>query len=293
MALADGEIAIGHADRLTRVEVEMQPKALASCRSEIPERGLFGANTDREFEPAPIEFLERWIGSHAAVRTDIDADDVGAYFPELAELEPDAVPTLLRLSESGQPGADTGDKKHGLVGHKSWVEIGSIVYNDAGRKAKAKDCEHAVDGVVVHGGPVRVLRACAKKGCPVHRPKAKPAPAGEAKATGEQKRPTWEVKNEKREVERKAWEAELPEVAQAFAEHVKGLKLTPEMLGRLVRTDDIVKHLDGWELTTETMGEALAFEGVQVWNREVFKDTSAAFGFKMPRKPKAKKGDAA
>ena len=34
-ALADGDIAIGHADRLTRVEVEMQPKALASCRSEI------------------------------------------------------------------------------------------------------------------------------------------------------------------------------------------------------------------------------------------------------------------
>ena len=124
-ALADGEIAIGHADRLTRVEVEMQPKALASCRSEIPERGLFGANTDREFEPAPIEYLESWIGSHAAVRTDIDADDVGAYFPELAEMEPDAVPTLLRLSESGQPGADTGDKKHGLVGAKSWVEIGS------------------------------------------------------------------------------------------------------------------------------------------------------------------------
>ena len=71
------------------------------------------------------------------------------------------------------------------------------------------------------------------------------------------------------------------------------MKLTPEMLGRLVRTDDIVKHLDGWELTTETMGEAVAFEGVKVWNREVFKDTSAAFGFKMPRKPKVKKGDAA
>ena len=35
-ALADGDIAIGHADRLTRVEVEMQPKALASCRREIP-----------------------------------------------------------------------------------------------------------------------------------------------------------------------------------------------------------------------------------------------------------------
>ena len=287
-ALADGEIAIGHADRLTRVEVEMQPKALASCRSEIPERGLFGANTDREFEPAPIEFLESWIGSHAAVRTDIDADDVGAYFPELAEMEPDAVPTLLRLSESGQPGADTGDKKHGLVGAKSWVEIGSIVYSNAGRKAKAKDCDNAVDGVVVHGGPVRLARVCAKKGCPVHRPKAEPAPAGEAKATGKQARPTWEVENEKREVERKAWEAELPAVARAFAEHVKGLKLTPELLGPLVRTDDVTKHLDGWELTVETMGEAVAFECVHVCNREGFKDTAAAFGFKMPRKPKVK-----
>ena len=52
-ALADGDIAIGHADRLTRVEVEMQPKALASCRSEIPERGLFGATADPESSNRP------------------------------------------------------------------------------------------------------------------------------------------------------------------------------------------------------------------------------------------------
>ena len=198
----------------------------------------------------------------------------------------------------GSRGPTSATRSTGSSARKSWVEIGATITGwdtKTGKawKRKAKDCEHAVDGVVVHGGPVRVLRACAKKGCPVHRPKAKPAPAGEAKATGEQKRPQYEIDNERREVERKAWEAELPEVAQAFAEHVKGLKLTPEMLGRLVRTDDIVKHLDGWELTTETMGEAVAFEGVQVWNRDQFKDTSAAFGFKMPRKPKAKKGDAA
>ena len=153
-----------------------------------------------------------------------------------------------------------------------------------------KDCDNAVDGVVVHGGPVRLARVCAKKGCPVHRP---PAPkrqegdtnVGEGTARG---KPTWEVENEKREVERKAWEAELPAVARAFAEHVKGLKLTPELLVGRFRTNDVAKHLDGWELTGETMGEAVAFDAVHVWSREQFKDTSAAFGFKMPRKPKVK-----
>ena len=77
-------------------------------------------------------------------------------------------------------------------------------------------------------------------------------------------------------------------LVQAFAAHVKGLELTPELLGSILRTTDVKEHLDGWELTAETMGEAVALDRLQIWTRDAFKVTAAEFGFKMPRKPKAK-----
>ena len=208
-------------------------------------------------------------------------------------MEPDAVPTLLRLSESGHPGADLDDKKHGLVGAMSWVEIGTTPYNGK----KVKDCDNAVDGVVVHGGPVRLARVCAKKGCPVHRP---PAPqkqkgetaAGEGKAPGKQQ---WEIDAEKRTADAEAWRAELPPLLAAFAEHVKDEPFTAEILTELIgewSLDRIAEQIEGWTLTADNMGQASVLRMVVDYDRTTFSKVAKAYGFKMPRKPKSKKADA-
>ena len=296
-ALVKGEIVIGHADRLTRLPLDRQLVALESCRSRKREQGLFG-RPKREWEPAPIDELENWIECHARVSLH-DPEDARHYFPQLSDQEPEAVPTLLRLSGSSQPGADLDEKKHGLVGAKSWVEIGSTIYDYSSgkeRKRKVKTCDHAVDGVVVHGGPVRLVRVCAKKGCPVHRPPAPKkqkgaGPPGEGMARG---RPQWEIDGERRAAERAAWKAEAAELLPRFAAHVADVPFTVDMLRELLgewTLEKIASGIEGWELTEATMGQAAIMRAAvcNCHDRADFASLAKSYGFKMPRKPRAKK----
>ena len=307
-ALAAGEISIGHADRLTRVPLDRQPAALGECRTKtVP--GLFGGAA--RMVPAPLWHLEEWIRRHARISF-TEPEDTRHYFPFLVEdREPEAVPTLLRLSESSQPGADLDEKKHGLVGRLSWVEIGSTHFDDARKKRKVKDCEHSAEGVVVHGGPVRVLRVCAKKGCPVHR---RPAPKRQEGADppgeggprkrqegadppgegGPRERSKWEIDADRAAAERKAWEAEAPDLLARFGAHVAETPFTADLLRELLGewgVERIASGLgEGWELTEATMGQAAIMRhALNCHTRADFAALAKTHGFRMPRKPRAKK----
>ena len=225
-AFYDGTITIAHAVRLARLTPEQQGSALAVCFVE----DLFHRDTDRR-EPAPVHTLDRWIASH--VREQVKAEDTAHYYPELfaaVEALQEEAPgaKLLELSESYHVNQDLGTKKHGAIGRGRWLAI------DGPRDR----CAHVQRGVVVHGGPMRILEVCASKGCPKHFPAPKMVPGSETDPNGvrqsaerreaEQKR--WEAERAAEQAREDAWKTLYPKLLAAFADHVKGLKVTPALL---------------------------------------------------------------
>lgn len=180
------ELTAAHAERLARLTPDQQTDAL----KEACFYPLFGAATPSQRDVTggddlgpgrrdvmPVSKLDEWTAKHTRVA--LDSPDVPAYFPELAQAQQESVadgedvaaaPRMLELSESYQPSAALGTKKHGALGRGRWVEIGA---KDSYTRKVVKPCEHAERGVVVHGGAVRVLIVCATKGCPVHFPERK------------------------------------------------------------------------------------------------------------------------
>ena len=276
--LVKGAITLAHADHLVRIPEGAQKEALHVCTTST----VF----DDIEEPAPVGRLAEWIGKN--VKTELDPEIIEDYFPEIVEEavnDVEAVPTMLKLSASMQPGADMGDKKHGMIGAKSWIEIGGDV----------PPCEHDIEGVIVHGAPFRVVRVCAKKGCPVHRPPQEKAPAKEKKAKPPEH--DWKAEQEKREQEQREWDDERPSVVKAFIEHLKekGLKLDAALVRKTVNTEQIEEYFadafgPDWKFDADKdIPFVLACAYVSWWRRDAAKGGLKEFGFKMPPKPKAKK----
>ena len=202
------------------------------------------------------------------------------------------MPSLLKLSDSHHVNVDLDSRKHGLIGASRWVEVGRRI----GSSKPVKDCEHAQEGVVVHGGPVRVLRVCAKPKCPVHRP-AVPQAEKSKRATEPTK---WEKAAKAHEREREVWEAEQPAVVKAFAEYVADLPVSAELIRKTVSVDRTVdlltETLDGWTFTDERIGQVLAVVSLSMWSREEFRESARLFGFELParkRQPAKRKTRAA
>jgi len=171
------ELTAAHAERLARLAKDQQAAALKDACF-YP---LFGA-ADRSADDQgpgkrdvqPVSKLDEWIARHD--RLDVKSPDTPQYFPELASAltSGDGPSRLLELSESHMPGAQLGTKNHGALPHGRWVEIGSKSYT--GRVVKP--CANVERGIVVHGGPTRILEVCATKDCPVHRPASKKGTTG-------------------------------------------------------------------------------------------------------------------
>ena len=193
---------------------------------------------------------------------------------------------------------DLDRKDHGLIGAGKWVEIG--ISEDLGEDVPT--CEHARDGVVVHGSspgrrePVRLVTVCAKPRCPVHRPKAeKPAGGTETPGSGASQEAKWKREEEKRKAEADRWKLEQHEAAVAFLEHVKALPVTPDLVRMVAERG--VRYCgeilgEGYELTAENLGQALAADlvGSHDWTRRNYAKATEPFGFAMPpRAPVAKK----
>ncbi len=270
-AFAANRITAGHADRLTRVPVAKQEEALEKCFHPLFRSYMLDKDAE-QMEPAPVADLDEWIARH--VKEEIDDDAVTHVFPELAaqseaDHPEDVVPTLIQLSDSSTPGANLGTKKHGLVGRTSWTVIST-----------AKDrCDFVVQGVVVHGGRVRVLTVCAKRGCPKHRPpKPKPKAGGKTSA-----KPSYQVEQERRQREELAWRALEPKILAAFVEQVKTQKVTAALVEATIGYDCklIMKILKVKALTASNMGQAMAIKQVLgCWNQRQFIKAAKPFGFK-------------
>ena len=285
-ALTDRQITIDHADTMTRVPVEQQGAALNQCFHQLYE-GSYAAR-DSPFETAPVRRLKDWVEQNVVVS--LDPEVVEDYFPELiADDEvpaPAAVPTLLKLSDQYNPSPDTKDQ--GLIERARWIEIGDGYY------CSKEECDNVQEGVIVHGGRIRRLRCCATPGCPVHRP---PAPKAE-RPSGP--RHDYAAEERRRKDLEKRWNAEKASVFKAFAEHVADLELTDELVRRVMSLDAGERFLQkafgkDWESSADNIGQVLACNAVARagWSREEFARVTKEWGFKMPRRPPAKRKAAA
>lgn len=252
------EITAAHAVRLARLPTSQQKSALREC--------FHSMFDDRKGErkPAPVALLDRWIADHTAVDPS-QREDLQHYLPELAQqLEAETEPaTLLQLSASSMPGFYLGTKTHGLLGQGRWKEVKS-----------AKACAHVQRGVIVHGGPLRVLNVCAKKGCPKHWPIEK-----KAKATTKQSQPKYDYEAEraKDDAARKRFALMEPIVMSALAKTYADVALDDALLRRVVESFDREAESAilgaGLRIAVKHAGAILAFliDTPNFWNIEQLK----------------------
>ena len=131
------------------------------------------------------------------------------------------------------PGANLNDKKHGLVGAMRWVPVTS------------KPCSFARKGVIVHGGPLRVLDVCISKACVRHHPSTK-STAGGASGAKELARTEqlaserahqaalWKHESEMRKWSVGCFQAIAHEVVRLAVEHVPTDEAPAPAFGRLI-----------------------------------------------------------
>lgn len=269
-AFEENVITAAHAERLARLPTTLQKDALEECFVfDMFTRTADGEDDRRE--PAPLSRLDTWIAKH--FKTEPAAPDTPHYFPEFADDLDAEGETLLQLSESHTPGADLETQKHGVLGAARWDEI----------RTKKDECPHVRRGVVVHGGPMRIVRVCAQKGCTKHRPPQKRAvssssssastsPAAAAKhdqkAAAERRRR--ELEEARREtVQRRAMDEALDTVSEAEP-HVLRLAIADALRGdvdshEFSRRFGIKVHMwrvdlkDLKKLPDATLPKALAF----------------------------------
>jgi ParB/RepB/Spo0J family partition protein len=254
------EITAAHAVRLARLSDEQQSDALHHCF-----HSLFGEKKG-ERRPAPVVILDRWIEDHVAVDP-AERDVVTHYLPEFAEQlaaleDPAAAATLVQLSDSQMPGFYLGRKDHGLIGRNSWKEVKG-----------EKSCEFARQGAVVHGGPLRVLWVCTKKGCPKHWPAEQKA-KGAAKAKAAATKVDYEAERKKAELARERYLKLKPMVMAAIAKTYAAVKLTDDLVHELV--EDFEREgkpailAAGLTISVKHAGPIIAFllNTPNIWNLE-------------------------
>lgn len=269
------EITAAHAVRLARLPATQQGPALGECF--YP---LFGRELDRlGSEPAPVSKLDSWINAH--VRVDLAAEDTRQYFPELAP-EIDAARdagTLLELSESFMPGAQLGTKDHGAIGRARWTEI----------HAKRDRCKHVQKGVVVHGGPMRILEVCATTGCPKHFPTR---PKADRTTSATEPVDDWRAANARADREYEWWRGHVrPRLIEEVEKATRGTALSTEFISQLLNElsrgyiKDLVAVLgDLQTLPEDRWAQALrlALEIDALWTRESAKPMAKRYGLDLP-----------
>ena len=296
-ALHLGRISVQHADLLAAVPVDKQTDGLKVC--------VRTSFFDSVEEAQPVSQLRRWIADSFPADVD-DEEFVEDYFPELVEDRPVKVGMLIKLSDQHHCGVDD------ILGKQYWCEIGDEHDYRFDHDGPVPDCDRAEDGVVVVGGPIRVLRVCATEHCPVHRP-APPDPddgadaadgagngpgvraAVRGQAAERERQKAERERRAKEEADRKAWEKEKGEVKLLFARHVEDLPITLQLLTDTCYLGDVVKQLqkmlgEGWK-PEDHLGQILAYKTViqhHMWERADFRNATKPYGFKMPRRAPAK-----
>lgn len=310
-ALDEGRITIGHAERLARMSPELQREAFdvdTGCVFDCRPLLVAGDNEDDSNlgldNLRPVHELDAFIRRHVAIRPDDAA--LKHFQPELAEAidaaavdvmnarplapgefqdEEDletAKASLLELSD------DTFVKKtlshlEGQplpLGKNRWREI----------TAKKDRCDHVQRGVVTHGGPYRVLEVCAKKGCPTHFPVTKREPSGRQSLPKPAGKSQWEIDDDRRKAERKAWQALFPDVAPALVAHLMKVKFDAALVKHVIHATtgysefaDVttVKKLYGVTLSNANAALVLALATINTEDRQDFMECVKPFKFNL------------
>jgi ParB/RepB/Spo0J family partition protein len=300
-------LTVAHAERLARLTPELQQRAF----DEVCFSPMFRYDDEELDKPAedripnreslePLGKLDQFIQKHTAV--DVDSEDARQYFPELQEQIQEAIEsdttgdgaskegnTLLSLSESTFVRKDLGitDNKAPVpLPRGRWVEI-----------ERTKDaCDNVQAGVVVHGGPLRVVNVCATKGCPKHfpPPKKRDTVNSPASVDEQRERDRRSEEDKKRAREEQEFKELLAAVAPAIAKHTEKVKLT----AGLVRTAlqefivDRVEKTFGVKLTDATAAQVIALSTLDLWNRKRFAESLKPTKFNLEAFEKQRKDEA-
>lgn len=304
-ALAEDRLSLGHAERLLRLPLKLRTRAAH------PENGVVWRRSPL------LDYAEKWIPGRDDLRPladlehfirqkshfDPTSEDTKHFQPELiaeAEKRNVSVDELL----GGAP--DNDDREAGAEHHDvAWATQAMVLLSDdpmarmrlgAGEKdripltpSKWKEvtseknrCEHTVRGVVVHGGPARVLDVCTKRSCAKHWPVAKKKPAEKTARPAEPKH-DWKTENRKREEERQAWQAVLKRALPAFAQHVAKIKFSAALVREVLGAEDVASLTRQFTigLRDKTAAQMLACSTVRTWTRADFLRTVKPFKFNL------------
>ncbi len=273
--LADAIMA-QHAELLTRVPEEKQVEAMtAACfhqlyRQEFPTAVKTGDWTPLREMLAPIGELRHWIRTNTVA--DLKDDAVQQEIPELQALLQEhekTGTTITRLSE-GNYKVPTG-----------------ILSSDQWRDAAKAKCEHRFEGVVVHGGPLGIRKACATRTCKTHWPELQKAPATSARA-GSPSTGKWEKQEAERRsrenafarLRKQAW----PGVVKAVTAHAKvNARLVSDVLSTYAVRE--VTNKTGIRFSDETATAVLALHGIlrKAHTHQTFASAVKAYGFDLKR----------
>jgi len=290
--LEEERISVGHGIVISRLKPKDQERVIAVNKrgyggidsglwegedaklgfDEATGKPLKGTSKFDGYKPKTVRELEAWIRDR--IRFDVE------HAAAAAPLEFEPVKTAVDEA-AAQPGrgkkvvAITFDAVAHTPAAKSDDErtYGSSAWKRADGQHGSKTCEHAVLGVVVAGEREygRSFLVCvARQKCEVHwgkeireRQKAEKLRASgqtkKAAAVEKRQRDSYEEQERRWREARKAWDALLAKAMPALAEHLKGAKLTTDLVVSLMSDwhRKQIEKLTG-PITDKNIGQAVA-----------------------------------
>jgi len=188
---------------------------------------------------APLRSLHQWI--HDNIRQDPTDGAVQEEFPELAQLATTTdVATLLQVSDH------------------SWKVPTGVLQREEYREVTGKKSTHGEAAIVVHGGPMRLVRICRDRACRAHWPDlmTRQTPADTARAA------RFEAQAARQRKAQAAWSRTRRSVWPALVTHATThAKLSGDLVRRVIgeyATRELLRRAKGVKLTDANAAGVLA-----------------------------------
>jgi ParB/RepB/Spo0J family partition protein len=298
-----GAITLRHAEVIARVPADQQPRALEECFAKLLVLGK------EKWTPRSVAIEQRaWpelaqslVGTRELERWVADKGKRDIAAPEVQEALRDAV-----VDEGGQQDDDrelaegqiataleeATESVLQLSDYRGYFSASAardakVVRRDDWKGATPGSCKFVRKGIVVHpvGAEPRVLDVCVSKACTKHHPKRPSLYSSRSAAMSPA-----EIEREKKRAAAvkaadDAWQALKPKAARAFAEHVKGVKFTADLVGDSVGSHYLarVKKVFGVALTNRTAAVVLLLSNMDFYHRDDFARATKSYGFDLAK----------
>lgn len=306
-ALHEDRLSLGHAEALLRLSPAKRKIAAHPTNGVVwthsPLLDYSEKWTPQRDDLRPLHDLEEFIRD----KTFFDpADESVKHFqPELGAAIEQAVDDQLTDTTDGE--RDVEDARASMVqlsdDPMARMRLGAkpndpVPLTPSKWKAVGKKpCAHQVTGVIVHGGPARVLQVCTKRSCAIHwpqKPKTKKPAASSSGAKRENVAESWEARQKReraeQEIATKRWAKVQPEAVRQVVTHVGAMKLDVPFVKVFLDQVDIwnglfkvaeVQKLFGVALSSKSVGLVLALSTIHIDDRDALAVTSKAWRFDM------------